>query len=149
MKEMKKALGNFSVVCADVGISAAYRFHDPALIEICATEAQGLPIHLSTQKLQQPNFGETLEFWKRKGWNVVVLAREVSPEEVWQRSVKYMDVEIRSIYSAEPCVSSYTGAALSNHIRQCGMRIVADALNLVVGNMDCSICLWSVKNEIV
>jgi collagenase-like PrtC family protease len=32
----------------DIGISAVI-VSDPALIEICATEAPGLPIHLSTQ----------------------------------------------------------------------------------------------------
>lgn len=37
---------------------------DPALIEICATEAPGLPIHLSTQA-SATNY-ETLEFWKMK-----------------------------------------------------------------------------------
>ena len=40
--------GEFFRSLRDVGISAVI-VSDPALIEICATEAPGLPIHLSTQ----------------------------------------------------------------------------------------------------
>ncbi|WP_301406309.1 peptidase U32 family protein, partial [Enterococcus entomosocium] len=71
--------GEFFRNLRDVGISAVI-VSDPALIEICATEAPGLPIHLSTQA-SATNY-ETLEFWKEEGLERVVLAREVSMEEV-------------------------------------------------------------------
>ena len=47
---------------------------------IAATEAPGLEIHLSTQA-SATNY-ETLEFWKELGLTRVVLAREVSMEEL-------------------------------------------------------------------
>ena len=64
MKETKREQENFFRSLRDVGISAVI-VSDPALIEICATEAPGLPIHLSTQA-SATNF-ETLEFWKEEG----------------------------------------------------------------------------------
>ena len=84
----EEGAGEFFRSLRDVGISAVI-VSDPALIEICATEAPGLPIHLSTQA-SATNF-ETLEFWKEEGLERVVLAREVSMEEVGYRN--------RSIYS--------------------------------------------------
>jgi putative protease len=50
----------------DIGISAVI-VSDPALIAIAASEAPGLPIHLSTQA-SATNY-ETLEFWKILVWN--------------------------------------------------------------------------------
>src|SRR5699024_7303219 len=43
-----KGAGEFFRSVRDIGIDAVI-VSDPALIEICATEAEGLPIHLSTQ----------------------------------------------------------------------------------------------------
>lgn len=51
----------------DLGISAVI-VSDPALIAIAASEALGLPIHLSTQA-SATNY-ETLEFGKISDWNV-------------------------------------------------------------------------------
>ena len=84
--------GEFFRSLRDVGISAVI-VSDPALIEICATEAPGLPIHLSTQA-SATNF-ETLEFWKEEGLERVVLAREVSMEEVAEIR-KNTDTEIEA-----------------------------------------------------
>ena len=59
--------GEFFRSLRDVGISAVI-VSDPALIEICATEAPGLPI-IYPLKLQQL----ILRHWnsgKKKGWNV-------------------------------------------------------------------------------
>src|SRR5699024_4728150 len=63
----------------DIGIRAVI-VSDPALIEICAMEAPGLPIHLSTQA-SATNY-ETLNFWHEEGLERVVLAREVSMDEI-------------------------------------------------------------------
>ena len=63
----EEGAGEFFRSLRDVGISAVI-VSDPALIEICATEAPGLPIHLSTQAS-----ATNLRHWnsgKRKGWNV-------------------------------------------------------------------------------
>jgi len=55
----QEGAGEFFRELRDVGISAVI-VSDPALIQICATEAPGLPIHLSTQA-SATNY-ETLEF---------------------------------------------------------------------------------------
>ena len=60
---------------------------------IAATEAPGLEIHLSTQA-SATNY-ETLEFWKELGLTRVVLAREVSMEELAEIR-KRTDVEIEA-----------------------------------------------------
>lgn len=70
------------------------------MIAICAAEAPGLAIHLSTQA-SATNY-ETLEFWKNLGLERVVLAREVSVEEL--REIRqHTDVEIEALFT-EPCV---------------------------------------------
>ena len=81
-----------SVKLRDIGIAAVI-VSDPALIMIAATEAPGLEIHLSTQA-SATNY-ETLEFWKELGLTRVVLAREVSMEELAEIR-KRTDVEIEA-----------------------------------------------------
>lgn len=135
--------GEFFRSLRDVGISAVI-VSDPALIEICATEAPGLPIHLSTQA-SATNF-ETLEFWKEEGLERVVLAREVSMEEVAE--IRKIRISKSKHLSMVPCVSLILVDAHCPTICRCGMQTVADVLNLVAGSMDCSICLL-VKNETV
>ena len=100
----EEGAGEFFRSLRDVGISAVI-VSDPALIEICATEAPGLPIHLSTQA-SATNF-ETLEFWKEEGLERVVLAREVSMEEVAEIR-KNTDIEIEAFIHGAMCIS-YSG----------------------------------------
>jgi putative protease len=50
----------------DIGIDAVI-VSDPAMIEICLTEAKGLPVHLSTQA-STTNY-EALRFGKMKDLN--------------------------------------------------------------------------------
>ena len=83
------------------------------MIEICATEAPGLPIHLSTQA-SATNF-ETLEFWKEEGLERVVLAREVSMEEVAEIR-KNTDIEIEAFIHGAMCISYSGRCTLSNHM---------------------------------
>ena len=96
----------------DIGISAVI-VSDPALIEICATEAPGLPIHLSTQA-SATNY-ETLEFWKNEGLERVVLAREVSMEEV-AAIRENTDIEIEAFIHGAMCISYSGRCTLSNHM---------------------------------
>jgi putative protease len=104
--------GEFFRELRDVGISAVIVSY-PALIEICATEAPGLPIHLSTQA-SATNY-ETLEFWKEEGLERVVLAREVSMEEVAEIR-KNTDVEIEAFIHGAMCISYSGRCTLSNHM---------------------------------
>ncbi|MBO0468583.1 U32 family peptidase [Enterococcus plantarum] len=108
----QEGAGDFFREIRDVGISAVI-VSDPALIEICAAEAPGLPIHLSTQS-SATNY-ETLEFWKNEGLERVVLAREVSMDEVAEIR-KNTDVEIEAFIHGAMCISYSGRCTLSNHM---------------------------------
>lgn len=108
----QEGAGDFFREIRDVGISAVI-VSDPALIEICAAEAPGLPIHLSTQA-SATNY-ETLEFWKNEGLERVVLAREVSMDEVAEIR-KNTDVEIEAFIHGAMCISYSGRCTLSNHM---------------------------------
>ncbi len=108
----QEGAGDFFREIRDVGISAVI-VSDPALIEICAAEAPGLPIHLSTQA-SATNY-ETLEFWKNEGLERVVLAREVSMDEVAEIR-KNTDMEIEAFIHGAMCISYSGRCTLSNHM---------------------------------
>jgi putative protease len=108
----EEGAGEFFRDLRDVGISAVI-VSDPALIEICSTEAPGLAIHLSTQS-SATNY-ETLEFWKNEGLERVVMAREVSMAEVAEIR-KHTDVEIEAFIHGAMCISYSGRCVLSNHM---------------------------------
>lgn len=96
----------------DMGLDAVI-VSDPALIVICATEAPGLEIHLSTQA-SSTNY-ETFEFWKELGLTRVVLAREVSMAELAEIR-KRTSVEIEAFVHGAMCISYSGRCVLSNHM---------------------------------
>lgn len=104
--------GEFFRKLRDIGISAVI-VSDPALIEICATEAPGLPIHLSTQA-SATNY-ETLEFWREEGLERVVLAREVSMAELAEIR-QHTDIQIEAFIHGAMCISYSGRCTLSNHM---------------------------------
>jgi len=95
----------------DAGI-AAIIVADPAIIEICRRVAPKLEIHLSTQ--QSTMNWQSVQFWKEDGVDRIVLAREVSFEDI--RMIKsHVDIEIETFIHGAMC-SSYSGrCVLSNH----------------------------------
>ena len=72
-----------------------------------------MPIHLSTQA-SATNY-ETLEFWREEGLERVVLAREVSMEEVAEIR-KNTSVEIEAFIHGAMCISYSGRCTLSNHM---------------------------------
>ncbi len=96
----------------DLGLDAVI-VSDPALIMICATEAPGLEIHLSTQA-SSTNY-ETFEFWKQLGLTRVVLAREVTMAELAEIR-KRTSVEIEAFVHGAMCISYSGRCVLSNHM---------------------------------
>ncbi|GAB2026380.1 peptidase U32 family protein [Lactovum odontotermitis] len=96
----------------DIGVHAVI-VSDPALIAICAAEAPGLAIHLSTQA-SATNY-ETLEFWKKLGLERVVLAREVSMDELAEIR-KHTDIEIEAFVHGAMCISYSGRCVLSNYM---------------------------------
>lgn len=104
--------GEFFRTLRDIGIHAVI-VSDPALIEICAMDAPGLPIHLSTQA-SATNY-ETLNFWKDEGLERIVLAREVGMEEIKEMK-QNTDVEIEAFIHGAMCISYSGRCTLSNHM---------------------------------
>lgn len=96
----------------DMGLDAVI-VSDPALIEIAATEAPGLEIHLSTQA--SATNVETFKFWSNYGLTRVVLAREVSMEELAEIR-RRTDVEIEAFVHGAMCISYSGRCTLSNHM---------------------------------
>ncbi|EMC02787.1 peptidase U32 family protein [Streptococcus mutans] len=96
----------------DLGLDAVI-VSDPALIVICATDAPGLEIHLSTQA-SSTNY-ETFEFWKELGLTRVVLAREVTMAELAEIR-KRTSVEIEAFVHGAMCISYSGRCVLSNHM---------------------------------
>ena len=96
----------------DLGLDAVI-VSDPALIAICATDAPGLELHLSTQA-SSTNY-ETFEFWKELGLTRVVLAREVTMAELAEIR-KRTSVEIEAFVHGAMCISYSGRCVLSNHM---------------------------------
>lgn len=104
--------GEFFRKLRDIGISAVI-VSDPSMIEICLTEAPGLPVHLSTQA-SATNY-ETMEFWREEGLERVVLGREVSIAEI--REIRqHTDMEIETFAHGAMCISYSGRCTLSNHM---------------------------------
>ncbi|MEG7759752.1 U32 family peptidase, partial [Listeria monocytogenes] len=76
-------------------------------------DAPGLPVHLSTQA-SATNY-KTLEFWKKQGLERVVLAREVSMQEIQEIGEK-TDVEMEAFIHGAMCISYSGRCTLSNHM---------------------------------
>ncbi len=108
----EKGSGEYFRTIRDIGIDAVL-ISDPALMQICVTEAPGLPIHLSTQA-SATNY-ETLNFWADEGLERVVLAREVSMQEIQEMQEK-VDVEIEAFVHGAMCISYSGRCVLSNHM---------------------------------
>ena len=104
--------GKFFRELKEIGIDAVI-ISDPALIEICAMEAPGLPIHLSTQA-SAANY-ETLNFWQEEGLERIVLARELSLAEIREIRRK-TTVEIETFIHGAMCISYSGRCVLSNHM---------------------------------
>lgn len=110
----EEGAGDFFRTLRDIGVDAVI-VSDVALMDICASEAPGLPIHLSTQA-SAANY-ENLNFWKDEGLERVVLAREVSMAEIVEMQDK-VDVEIEAFIHGAMCISYSGRCVLSNHMAQ-------------------------------
>ena len=108
----EKGAGEWFRELRDMGLDAVI-VSDPALIEICSTYAPGLNIHLSTQA--SATNVETFHFWKEYGLTRVVLAREVTMEELAEIR-KRTDLEIEAFVHGAMCISYSGRCTLSNHM---------------------------------
>ena len=82
---------------------------DTGLIYLARTVAPNLPINLSTQA-NTLNY-KTVEFWKNQGVKRVILARELSLQEIDEIHKKVPDIEIETFIHGAMCIA-YSGRCL-------------------------------------
>ena len=87
---------------------------DTGLIYLARTVAPNLPINLSTQA-NTLNY-KTVEFWKNYGVKRVILARELSLEEIDFIHKKVPDIEIETFIHGAMCIA-YSGRCLLSDYR--------------------------------
>ncbi|MCL6570621.1 MAG: U32 family peptidase [Bacillus sp. (in: Bacteria)] len=86
---------------------------DPLIIETCRRLAPAIEIHISTQ--QSLSNWKAAQFWKEDGATRVVLAREVSSEEIREMKEK-VDIEIETFIHGAMCIAYSGRCTLSNHM---------------------------------
>ncbi|WHY65807.1 U32 family peptidase [Neobacillus sp. SuZ13] len=86
---------------------------DPLIIETCRRLAPEIEIHISTQ--QSLSNWKAAQFWKEAGAERVVLAREVSADEIKEMKEK-VDVEIETFIHGAMCIAYSGRCTLSNHM---------------------------------
>lgn len=87
---------------------------DTGLIYLARTVAPKLPINLSTQA-NTLNY-KTVEFWKNQGLKRVILARELSIDEINEIKQKVPEMEIETFIHGAMCIS-YSGRCLLSDYR--------------------------------
>ena len=110
--ENLEGLHEFFKELYEIGISGVI-VADPALIQASREAAPDLEVHISTQA-SVANW-KTAEFWKNEGLPRVVLAREVSIEEIREMKEK-VDIEIEAFIHGAMCISYSGRCVLSNHM---------------------------------
>ena len=98
----------------DMGVDAAI-VADPAAIEICREVAPRLPLHLSTQA--NTLNGRAAAFWHRNGIRRVVLARELTMEDVRGIRARTPEtLELEAFVHGAVCASYSGRCVLSNYL---------------------------------
>jgi putative protease len=104
-----KGLDEYVKSLNDIGIDAVI-VSDPGIFNIVRSVAKDLPIHLSTQA-SVTNF-ETIMFWYNLGIKRIVLARELTLDEIRAISKKAPnDLELETFVHGAMCMS-YSGRCL-------------------------------------
>lgn len=107
LKHIEKYLKELEKINIDAIIAS-----DPAIINIALTKTK-LHVHLSTQACTINKYA--VEFWKNKGIERIVLARETSKEDILDIK-ENVDIELECFIHGAMC-SSYSGrCVLSNYL---------------------------------
>lgn len=97
----------------EIGIDAVL-ITDAGLVSLCKKVAPRLPIHLSTQANTLNKY--TVEFWASQGVERVVLARELSFDEIKEIGEHNKDTELEIFVHGAMCVSYSGRCLLSNYL---------------------------------
>ena len=118
---------------------------DPGVVYLAKRFAPNIPIHLSTQANTLNKYA--VQFWKEQGVSRVILARELSLEEVREIHDVVPDIELEAFVHGAMCIS-YSGRCLlsdyldgrhSNRgacVQSCRWRYEVRALNATNGKSE-------------
>ena len=118
---------------------------DPGVIYVAKQAAPDLPIHLSTQANTTNKYA--VKFWKEQGISRIILARELSLEEIKEIHDFVPDIELEAFVHGAMCIS-YSGRCLlsdyldgrsSNRgacVQSCRWRYEVRALNATNGKSE-------------
>ncbi|KGA98012.1 protease [Alkalihalobacillus alcalophilus ATCC 27647 = CGMCC 1.3604] len=110
--ENMSGLEEYLIGLQEVGISGII-VADPLIIETCKSVAPKVEVHLSTQQSLSNHLA--VKFWKEEGLHRVVLAREVSLDEMLEMKRK-VDIEIETFVHGAMCIAYSGRCVLSNHM---------------------------------
>ena len=129
---------------AEIGVDALI-ISDPGVIYLAKNFAPNIPIHLSTQANTLNKYA--VQFWKEQGVSRIILARELSLEEIGEIHEFVPDIELEAFVHGAMCIS-YSGRCLlsdyldgrhSNRgacVQSCRWRYEVRALNATNGKSE-------------
>lgn len=107
-----EGLPDYLCALADLGVDAVI-FADPAVYAAAREVAPQLPLHISTQA-SVTNW-RSVQFWEALGVSRVILARELSLEEIKELRSK-VNVELEAFVHGAMCISYSGRCLLSNYM---------------------------------
>lgn len=109
-----KGLEEYVKTLYEIGVDAVI-VSDPGMFSVIKSAAPNLPIHISTQA-SVTNY-ETIMFWYKLGVRRVVLARELSLEEIKEIREKIpKDMELEAFIHGAMCMAYSGRCLLSNYL---------------------------------
>lgn len=104
LKEAGKAIKKYQELEADALIVS-----DPGILDLVKKYAPNLPIHLSTQA--NCSNWQAVKFWKKQGVARIILARELSIEEIREIHKKVPSMELECFVHGSMC-AAYSGRCI-------------------------------------
>ncbi|MCD8294356.1 MAG: U32 family peptidase [Clostridia bacterium] len=104
---------SFLAYLADIGADAAI-ISDPGVFAISREAAPSLPVHISTQANILNK--DTVKFWRDQGAARVILARELSLEEIAEIHAYVPDIELEAFVHGAMCISYSGRCMLSDYL---------------------------------
>ena len=91
---------------------------DPGVFQFVKERAPELPLHISTQSNVASYL--SVDFWKAQGADLVVLAREVSYDELAEIRIKCPDIKLEAFVHGAMCMTYSGRCLLSNFMAERG-----------------------------
>ena len=107
------ALGDYFRQLQELGADAVL-ISDPGVLRICKQCAPKLPVHISTQA--HTLNAQAAAFWREAGAERVVLARELSLEEIAEIHAENPDLELEAFVHGAMCISYSGRCYLSDYL---------------------------------